>query len=311
MLLDFAFRNGVPLPYLSRQDVLTAYRFTSLDSFLAIYWAGLAVLRTERDFYDLTCAYLRRAHRDHVVHAEVYVTPADHTERGVPFAAMLDGMLSDFADLRAECGISGGIILGIRRHRPIDEALAAIEQARPYRDKILALGLGGPELGHSPSKFSTAFAAARELGWHTVAHAGEEGSARYVAEALDTLRVDRIDHRVRCEDDPLLLRRLAETSVPLTICPLSNVKLRVFRSIEEHNLLRLLRAGLRVTVNSDDPCYFGGYVNENYRAVQALRATETELATIARNSLIGAFIDGDARSRHPRAIDALRPGASP
>jgi adenine deaminase len=303
MLLDFARRNDVAIPYRSMADILAAYRFSDLQSFLEVYWVGLTVLRTERDFYELTFAYLSRAREDGVVHAEVYITPADHTERGVPFAAVMDGISAAYADARSQLDITGGMILCVRRHKPVEEAFAAIEMASPWRDRVMALGLGGPEKGYPPGQFAEVFARARALDWKATAHAGEEGPPRYVTEAIDRLRVDRIDHGVQCEADPALMRRLADEGIPLTVCPLSNVALKVFPALEQHNLRRLLHAGLCVTVNSDDPAYFGGHVNENFiRAAGALGLTAEEQLSLADNSLKAAFMDEDRRKRARRVI---------
>ncbi|MFE0017435.1 adenosine deaminase [Mesorhizobium sp. NPDC059054] len=312
MLLDFARRNDVAIPYRSMADILAAYRFSDLQSFLEIYWAGLTVLRTERDFYELTLAYLSRVREDNVVHAEVYITPADHTERGVPFEAVMEGISGAYADARSQLDITGGMILCVRRHKPLDEAFAAIEAARPWRDEILALGMGGPEKGYPPGPFAEVFASARTLGWRTTAHAGEEGPSDYVGEAVDRLGVDRIDHGVQCEADPVLMRRLADSGIPLTVCPLSNVALKVFPSLEQHNLRRLLHAGLCVTVNSDDPAYFGGHVNENFiRTAAALGLTPEEQLVLADNSLRAAFMDEERRGRCQDIIRDLRsPGAA-
>jgi adenosine deaminase len=308
MLLDFARRNDVAIPYRSIADVLAAYRFSDLQSFLEIYWAGLTVLRTERDFYELTLAYLSRVRKDNVVHAEVYITPADHTERGVPFEAVMEGIAAAYADARSQLDVTGGMILCVRRHKPVEEAFAAIEMARPWRDRILALGLGGPEKGYPPGPFTETFARARALGWKTTAHAGEEGPSDYIAEAIDRLHVDRIDHGVQCEADPALMRRLVDKRIPLTVCPLSNVALKVFPSLEQHNLRRLLHAGLCVTVNSDDPAYFGGHVNENFiRAAEALGLTAEEQLTLADNSLKAAFMDEERRRKNRHVIRDMRP----
>ncbi|WP_316396218.1 adenosine deaminase [Bradyrhizobium sp. 33ap4] len=311
MLLDFARRNDVAIPYRSMTDILSAYRFSDLQSFLEIYWAGLTVLRTERDFYELARAYLTRAQEDNVVHAEIYVTPADHTERGVPFDAVMDGISAAYADARLQRDITGGMILCVRRHKPVEEAFAAIEAARRWRDGVLALGLGGPEKGYPPGPFDQVFARARALGWKTTAHAGEEGPPNYVAEAIDRLRVDRIDHGVQCEADPALMRRLADEGTPLTVCPLSNVALRIFPDLQRHNLRRLLHAGLCVTVNSDDPAYFGGHVNENFvRAAEALGLTAEEQLSLADNSLKAAFVDERRRQDYRRVIREIRPPRS-
>jgi adenosine deaminase len=308
MLLAFAARNGVAIAYANPEQLRAAYRFDSLQGFLELYWAGLEVLRTAQDFYDLTYAYLARVRQDNVLHVEPNLSPQGHTHRGVPFEAALDGTLQALADGCREFGMTGGLILGLQRHRSEEDALATLEQAKPYRDRILALGLGGPERPHPPTKFARAFAQARDWGWRTVAHAGEEGPAAYVAEALDVLKVDRIDHGVAAEADPALMRRLAETRMPLTVCPLSNVALKVFPRLAAHNLGRLLRAGLCVTINSDDPPYFGGYVNANYAAsAAALGLTAAEQFAIARNGFEAAFLDEARRARYLALLDAVTP----
>jgi adenosine deaminase len=294
----------VSIPYRNADELRAAYDFANLQEFLELYWAGQSVLCTERDFHELTHAYLVRAHRENVVHAEAYILPQGHVPRGVPFAAVLDGALAAFDDARRAFGITGGIILGLNRHDSQDAALDVLNQARPYRDRIIALGLEGPEKGNPPSKFSRVYDQARDWGWHLTAHAGEEGPPAYIVEALDVLKVERIDHGVRCEQDPALVKRLAESQVPLTVCPLSNVMLKVFPALPQHNLRRLLQAGLCVTVNSDDPPYFGGYVNANYvQSVAALGLTRDEQRQLLRNGFVAAFIDDAQRARYLRDLD--------
>ena len=308
MLLALAARNQVAIPYANADQLRAAYDFANLQEFLELYWAGQSVLRTERDFYDLTHAYLARAHRDNVVHVEAHLLPQGHTPRGVPFGAVLDGALAAFDDARHAFGITGGIILGLNRHESQDEALAVLQSAEPWRDRILALGLEGPEKGNPPSKFTRVYDQARDWGWHLTAHAGEEGPPDYIVEALDMLKVERIDHGVRCEQSPALVRRLAEQGVPLTVCPLSNVMLKVFPALAQHNLRRLLQAGLCVTVNSDDPPYFGGYVNANYtQSAAALGLSMAEQRRLVRNGFIAAFIDDEQRRRCLHDLDAAWP----
>ena len=305
MLLALAQRNSVTIPYSNADELRAAYNFANLQEFLELYWAGQSVLRTERDFYELAHAYLARAHRDNVVHAEAYILPQGHTPRGVPFAAVLEGTLAAFDDAGHAFGITGGLILGLNRHESEDEALAVVNSARPWRDRILALGLEGPEKGNPPSKFARSYDVARDWGWHLTAHAGEEGPPEYIIEALDVLRVERIDHGVRCEQDPALVQRLADAQVPLTVCPLSNAMLKVFPRLEDHNLRRLLQAGLCVTVNSDDPPYFGGYVNANYtKASAALGLTADEQYRILRNGFVAAFIDDGLGARYLRELES-------
>lgn len=308
MLLALAARNQVTIPYANADELRAAYDFADLQEFLELYWAGQSVLRTERDFYDLTHAYLARAHRDNVVHVEAHLLPQGHTPRGVPFGAVLDGALAAFDDARHAFGITGGIILGLNRHESQDEALAVLRSAQPWRDRILALGLEGPEKGNPPSKFTRVYDQARDWGWHLTAHAGEEGPPDYIVEALDVLKVERIDHGVRCEQSPALVRRLAEQGVPLTVCPLSNVMLKVFPALAQHNLRRLLQAGLCVTVNSDDPPYFGGYVNANYtQSAAALGLSAAEQRRLVRNGFVAAFIDDAQRRRCLHDLDAAWP----
>src|SRR5439155_18049510 len=264
-----------------------------------------AVLRTERDFHDVTAAYLRRAHADNVVHAEVFISPQAHTRRGVALAAVLDGIHAARRAAEREFGMTSRLILGLQRQWSEEEALAILEEVLPWGERIAGIGLGGPELPNPPRKFVHAFERARSLGWRTVAHAGEEGPAAYVAETVDVLKVNRVDHGVRCEDDPELVVRLARMQIPLTVCPISNVKLRVFPDLALHNLKRLLRAGVRVTVNSDDPSYFLGYVNQNYAACQeALELTRADVYALARNSFTAAFLGEADRSRYIAQLDA-------
>lgn len=299
-----AQRNGVTLAYPDVAALRAAYDFADLQSFLDIYYAGASVLLTEQDFYDLTWAYLQRAHVDTVLHTEIFFDPQTHTARGVPFATAIDGITRALADAEQRFGMTSGLIMCFLRHLSEADAQATVEQALPFRDRIIAVGLDSSERGHPPAKFERVFARCRELGWRVVAHAGEEGPAAYVSEALDLLRAERIDHGVRSTDDPALMARLAREQVPLTVCPLSNVKLRVFPDMAAHNLRQLLDAGLCVTVNSDDPAYFGGYVNANYMAVQqALGLGVDDLYQLARNSLEAAFADAKTKEKLMRRLD--------
>jgi adenosine deaminase len=299
-------RNGVALQYRSIDALRAAYAFTDLQSFLDIYYAGASVLRTEQDFYDMTWAYLQRAHADHVVHAEIFFDPQTHTARGVPFAHAVGGITRALRDGESGLDISSGLILCFLRHESESDAFATLERALPFRDRLLGVGLDSSELGHPPAKFERVFARCRELGLHVVAHAGEEGPPGYIAEALDLLHAERIDHGVRCLEDPDLVRRLAQAQTPLTVCPLSNVKLRVFPSLERHNLRDLIAAGLRVTINSDDPAYFGGYLNANFVAtVQALHLTRDEVRALGRNSFLASFLDEEEKRRRCAEFDAF------
>jgi adenosine deaminase len=305
LLFRLAGRNRVSLRWSSEAALREAYRFSSLQEFLDVYYAGLTVLLTEQDFFDMTWAYLERVHADRVLHAEVFVSPQAHTRRGVAFEAMFEGIAAALAQAHDRFGMTGGVLLGVQRQWSEDDAFAMIEQARPVADRVLGLGLGGPELPHPPAKFVRAFERARDLGWKTCAHAGEEGPAAYVADVVDLLRVDRVDHGVRCEDDPALVKRLADLQVPLTVCPLSNVELKVFPSMREHNLARLLRAGVKVTINSDDPSYFGGYMNANFEAsATALDLSRSDVVQLARNGFEAAFLPEAERVRHLAQLDA-------
>ena len=306
LIFALAQRNGLSLPFASVEVLRAAYDFKDLQSFLDIYYAGASVLLHEADFYDMTRAYLLRAVADGVRHTEIFFDPQTHTERGVPFATVINGISRALQDGARELGISSGLILCFLRHLSEAEALATLEEALPHRDKFIGVGLDSSERGHPPEKFARVFARCRELGLRLVAHAGEEGPPAYIRDALDLLHVERIDHGVRCLEDPALVARLAAERIPLTVCPLSNVKLRVFESMQEHNLLQLLDAGLVVTVNSDDPAYFGGYLNQNLTAcVDALPMRREHAQTLARNSFIAAFIDDARRTQYLNEVDAF------
>ena len=308
-LLALATRNGMRLPYADAAALRGAYRFRGLQSFLELYYLGLTVLQTGDDFYAMTEAYLSRAAHDNVRHAEVFVAPQAHLRRGVPIATVIDPILAAFDAARTAHGMTGGLIAVIQRQFDESDALGMIVALKPWRDRILGLGLGGPEIGHPPSKFRRAFAQARgEYGWHTCAHAGEEGSADYVREALEIIEVDRIDHGVHCDADPGLVRELAARRTPLTVCPCSNVMLRVFPNMEAHNIRKLHEAGLCITVNSDDPSYFGGYINANFAAIQkSLALSDDALWQMARNSFTGAFMSDALRERYLAELDHHRP----
>ncbi len=300
MMFALAQRNGVSLPYASVGEVRAAYNFTDLQSFLDLYYAGAAVLQTEQDFHDLTMAYVRRALADNVRHAELFFDPQTHTVRGVPMATVFAGIAGALRQARAEQGFSSRMILCFLRHLSEDDAFATLEAALPlraeYADLWIGVGLDSGEVGNPPEKFARVFARARELGFRVVAHAGEEGPPAYVHGALDVLQVERIDHGVRSEEDPALMQRLAQSGMPLTVCPLSNLKLCVVKDLREHNLARLLRAGLCVTINSDDPAYFGGYMNANFLATaDALELSREELVELARNGFTAAFLTEEER----------------
>jgi adenosine deaminase len=305
LLFELADKHGVRLPYASVEALRAAYQFADLQSFLDIYYAGADCLRDEADFYALTFAYLRKIHAQGVVHTEIFFDPQSHTIRGVPFAVIMAGIGQALADAQSQFGLSHRLILCFLRHLEAADALETLEQALPWRQAITAVGLDSSERGHPPAKFAAVFARARELGLRTVAHAGEEGPPEYIRQALDLLGVSRIDHGVRCEEDPELVERLRREAVPLTVCPLSNVKLKVFPRIEDHNLKRLLDRGLCVTVNSDDPAYFGGYVLENYLAVQqGLGLSRQDLVQLARNSIRASFLPAADQQRWDAAIQA-------
>jgi adenine deaminase len=305
LIFALAERNRVKLNYASVEELRRAYAFTDLQSFLDIYYAGASVLLTEQDFYDMTWAYLVRAQADNIRHTEIFFDPQTHTERGVSFATAIGGIHRALQDARTQLSVNGALIMCFLRHLSEEEAFATLEQALPYRDKFIGVGLDSSERGHPPEKFARVFARCRELGLHLVAHAGEEGPPEYIRTALDLLHVERIDHGVRCLEDPALTERLARDKVPLTVCPLSNIKLRVFDRSADHNLLKLLDAGLTVTVNSDDPAYFGGYLNQNFvQMFEALPLGREHAYQLARNSFAASFIDDTTRSNYLAEVDA-------
>ncbi|HET9105589.1 MAG TPA: adenosine deaminase [Steroidobacteraceae bacterium] len=312
LALRLARKHGVALPHASVEELRAAYHFDNLQQFLDIYYAVAEVLRDADDFYHLALDYMRRAHEQGVVHAEIFFDPQTHTARGIAFGTVVEGLRRALIEAQRRFGMTHRLIACFLRHLSAAEAMHTLDQVLEHRNAITAVGLDSSEVGHPPSKFTAVFDRARAQGLLTVAHAGEEGPPAYIHEALDLLRVRRIDHGVRCEEDPGLVRRLAREQIPLTVCPLSNVKLRVFDRMEHHNLGRLLEAGLRVTVNSDDPAYFGGYVLENYLAVQrALGLTRAHMATLARNSIEGAFLEDAAKRRWLAAIDARVSDSAP
>ena len=299
LIFALARRNGVALPYADVEALRRAYVFSNLQSFLDVYHAGTTVLRTEQDFFDMAHAYFVRAHADHVVHAEIFFDTQTHTGHGVDSAVVINGLHRACEAARAEFGISASLIFCFLRHLSEREAFEALEQALPLRDKFVGLGLASSELGHPPEKFARVFARGRELGLRVVAHAGEEGPPAYIWSALDVLKAERIDHGVQAMQDPALMRRLAAERIPLTVCPLSNLKLCVFPRLADHNLGRLLEAGIVATVNSDDPAYFGGYINENFTQTFAALGLGAEQAwRLAANSFEASFIDAGTRQRH-------------
>ena len=302
LMFQIAKRNGIAIPFKSVQEVRAAYRFSQLQDFLDIYYRGADVLRHEQDFYDLTRAYLARAAADGVRHVEAFFDPQAHTARGIPFAIAIDGILAAFKDA-AGAGMTSRLIMCFLRHLDESDALATFKAAEPYFDRIAGVGLDSSERGHPPSKFARVFAAAGAAGLKRVAHAGEEGPPEYVWEALDILKVDRIDHGNRALEDPRLVARLKAEGMTLTVCPLSNLKLCVVADMAAHPIKRMLDQGLKATVNSDDPAYFGGYMADNYAAVAPL-VTKDDMVTLARNSFTGSFLDADAKARHLAAIEA-------
>ena len=306
LIFALAQRNGVSLPYASVEVLRKAYAFTDLQSFLDIYYAGASVLLQEADFYDMAWAYFERAHADHVLHAELFFDPQTHTARGVPMAAVIGGLSRACADAQQKLGISAALILCFLRHLSEADAFATLEAALPHRAQFIGVGLDSSELGHPPEKFERVFARARELGLHVVAHAGEEGPPEYMWQAIDLLKVERIDHGVACLQDPLLVAELAHTRLPLTVCPLSNLKLCGVKDLREHPLKRMLDAGLCVTINSDDPAYFGGYMNANFvQSVEALGLTRDEVVNLANNSFEASFTNAERRRACLQQVKAV------
>ena len=290
LAFELAARNGIALPFGSVEEMRAAYEFGDLQSFLDVYYAACSVLVTRDDFRDLTLAYLRRADADRVRHVEPFFDPQTHTERGIPIGDVIGGMLDGLAAGEGEFGITSGLILSFLRHLPAESAAATLAAAEPWLGRIVAVGLDSSEIGFPPEPFAATFARARSLGLRAVAHAGEEGEAELVARTIDALGVERIDHGVRAADDPAVMRRLAESGITLTACPISNLRLRVFTSMERSTLRALLDAGVAVTINSDDPAYFGGYIGDNYRAVAAgLGLRAADLHALAANAINGSF----------------------
>ena len=306
LIFALAQRNGVALPYASVEDLRAAYAFTNLQSFLDIYYAGASVLLQEQDFYDMAWAYLQKARADNVLRAEIFFDPQTHTARGVAMETVINGLHRACRDAKAQLGVDAELILCFLRHLSEEEAFETLEQALPYRDKFIGVGLDSSEVGHPPEKFARVFARCREQGLHLVAHAGEEGPPAYVWSALDVLKVERIDHGVQSTKDPALMKRLAQDRIPLTVCPLSNLKLCVFPRLEQHNLRELLDAGLMATVNSDDPAYFGGYMNENFLQTFAATGLDAQHAyRLARNSLEGSFASAQQKRGYVQKLDKL------
>ena len=290
-MFEMAQRNGVTLPYGSVEDIRKAYDFNNLQEFLDLYYAGMSVLQTKQDFHDLTYAYLKRVHADNCRHVEIFFDPQGHTDRGIAFSDVIEGILDALAQGETDFGISSHLILSFLRHLSEDAAFETLAQAEPYLDRILGVGLDSSELGHPPSKFTRVFAKAREMGLKLFAHAGEEGPPEYVYEALDLLNVDRIDHGNRSLEDDALVRRLVDEQMVLTVCPLSNLKLCVVDDLSAHPLKTMLALGLKATVNSDDPSYFGGYLNDNYiLTADALDLSQEEIVELVKNGFEGAYL---------------------
>jgi adenosine deaminase len=306
LIFALAQRNGITLSYPSVEALRAAYAFTDLQSFLDIYYAGASVLLHEQDFHDMAWAYLLKAKADHIVHTELFFDPQTHTERGVPFEVVIKGLMSACERAQRELGVSAKLIMCFLRHLSEDDALATLDQALPYRELFIGVGLDSSERGHPPEKFARVFARCRELGLHLVAHAGEEGPPEYIVNALDVLHVERIDHGVRCVESPALVERLAKQGTALTVCPLSNIKLCVFKTMADHNLKTLLQHGLKVTVNSDDPAYFGGYLNQNFLATFAgLDLDAQDAYTLARNSLEASFVSEQDKAKWVAQLDQV------
>ena len=305
LMFALARRNGVAIPFETVDEVRAAYNFSNLQDFLDIYYAGANVLRERQDFHDLAAAYFARAAADGVVHAEIFFDPQTHTDRGIPFATVIEGLLSAMEEAEARHGITSRLILSFLRHLSEEAAFETLAQAEPWLDRIAGVGLDSSELGHPPEKFARVFASARAKGLRLCAHAGEEGPPDYVEQALDVLAIDRLDHGNRSLEDPVLTARLARTGMTLTVCPLSNVKLCNVASMDVHPIDRMLELGLRATVNSDDPAYFGGYIGKNYHAVAEARGLgRQELIALARNSFLGSFLPDEAVAAHLAKLEA-------
>ena len=311
LAFELAARNSVTLPFESVEDMRAAYDFADLQSFLDLYYAACAVLVTRTDFRDLTLAYLRRVAAENVRHVEPFFDPQTHTQRGIAFETVIGGILDGLADGEREFGITSGLILSFLRDLPASSAEETLDAAAPWLTSIVAVGLDSAEVGNPPEKFEAVYARARAAGLRAVAHAGEEAAAALVGRTLDVLKVDRIDHGVRAADDPALVDRLRRERIPLTVCPLSNTRLRVFADMSQSPLAKLLRAGVAVTINSDDPAYFGGYLAENFRAAAVgLELTRGELAQLARNAIEGSFADKDRKAELLAELDEVTTSAT-
>ncbi len=313
MMFALANKHGVKLPYASVEAVRAAYNFNDLQSFLDLYYAGCDVLRDRQDFYALAMAYFTRAHADRVTHTELFFDPQTHTQRGVAMSTVIRGLRDAMQDAQRHFDISSNLILCFLRHLSEEDAFKTLEAALPFKSELVGVGLDSGEKGNPPRKFVRVFEKAREHGLHAVAHAGEEGPAEYIHEALDLLFVERIDHGVRCDEDPALVQRIVEKQIPLTVCPLSNLKLRVVKDLKQHNFAKLLRKGVPVTINSDDPAYFGGYIGENYKQIAtALDLSAKELVTCAENAVHASFLPSAQKLALTHAIhlEAQQAGVS-
>ncbi len=306
LMFEIAQRNGIALPHDSIESLKKTYEFANLQEFLDIYYQGVNVLQTEQDFYDLTWAYLLKAKADNIVHTEIMYDPQSHTQRGIAFEVAINGISRALQDGEQKLGISAYLILSLLRHLPEQECLATLEEAIPHKDKFIAIGLDSSELGHPPEKFTKLYQKAQELGVLKVAHAGEEGPAEYIWSAIDVLNVDRIDHGNRCLEDDKLVEYIKHKGLTLTVCPLSNVKLQVVKDIKQHPIKKMLDLNLKATVNSDDPAYFGGYVNDNLLAItEALDLTPDDIITLVKNSFTGSFLPDEQIQQHLSSIDKL------
>ena len=305
-MFEMARRNDVSLPYASVDEIRAAYDFNNLQEFLDLYYAGMSVLQTRQDFYDLTYAYLKRVHEDNCRHVEIFFDPQGHTERGITFADVIEGILEALQQGEKDFGISSHLILSFLRHLSEEAAFETLAEAEPYYDRLLGVGLDSSELGHPPSKFERVFAKAASLGLKLFAHAGEEGPPEYVYQALDLLNIDRIDHGNRSLEDDALVRRLIDEGMVLTVCPLSNLKLCVVDNLKAHPLKKMLELGLVATVNSDDPSYFGGYLNDNYiQTADALGLSKEDIVQLVRNGFDGAYLSAPRRAALLRELEGI------
>ncbi len=306
LMFKLAARNGIDLPYKSVDELRAQYDFNNLQEFLDIYYQGCAVLQTEQDFYDLAWAYLEKAKQDHVVHTEIFYDPQSHTDRGIPFEVAINGLYRAFDDAQEKLGISFHIIACFLRHLPEQDALDLYPEILKHQDKILGIGLDSSELGHPPEKYQQVFAQAKKDGFKVVAHAGEEGPADYVKQAIDLLQVDRIDHGNRCLDDDILTAQIAHKGIALTVCPLSNLKLKVVEDLQDHPIKQMLKKGLMATINSDDPAYFGGYINDNfYQLAAAVDLSDDDIFTLVENSFKASFLPDSIKEIHLKALNSF------